>query len=81
MSTFLIPVTGNDFIDLEHPLTGSDRPSVTFSSNHENARVPNPRLLALHAGCARVVHMSGDTEDFDELERNVEETRVLAFDI
>ena len=65
---------------------------VTFSSNNLDARLPNPKLLALHAACARVAHMSGaaktfdelecDVEDeaFDELERDVEETRVLAFD-
>ena len=55
---------------------------VTFSSynNNQNARLPNPKLLALHAACARVAHMSGAAEAFDELERDVEETRVLAFD-
>jgi len=46
-----------------------------FSSNHEN-----PRLLSLHAACARVAHTFGVAEAFDELERDVEETRVLAFD-
>ena len=69
-----------------------NRLSVTFSSNNPDARLPNPKLLALHAACARVAHMSGAAEAFDELEcdvedetfdeseRDVEETRVLAFD-
>ena len=38
------------------------------------------RLLALHAACARVAHMSGAAKAFDELERDVEDTEVLAFD-
>jgi hypothetical protein len=57
-----------------------DRPSVTFSSSLGDALLPNPRLLALHAACARVVHMSGAAEAFVEFERDVEYTRVLAFD-
>ena len=57
-----------------------NRLSVTFSSNNPDARLPNPKLLALHAACARVAHMSGAAEAFDELERDVEETRVLTFD-
>jgi len=57
-----------------------DRLSVTFTSIHGNARLPDPKLLALHAACARVVRMSGAAEAIDELERDVEETRVLAFD-
>ena len=57
-----------------------NRLSVKFSLNNLGARLPNPKLLALHAACARVAHMSGAAEAFDELERDVEETRVLAFD-
>lgn len=55
---------------------------VTFSpSPHcEGAQLPNPQLLALHAACARVVHMSGAAEAFDEVEREVEKTMVLAWD-
>ena len=63
-----------------HLRVDGNRLSVTFSSNHENARVPNPKLLALHAACARVAHMSGAAEAFDEFERDVDDTRVLAFD-
>lgn len=63
-----------------HLHVDGDQLSVTFSSNHKDARVPNPKLLALHAACARVAHMSGAAEAFDELERDVEVTRVLAFD-
>ena len=62
------------------PHVDGDRLSVTFSSNHENARSPDPLLLALHATCAWVAHMSGDAEAFYELERDVEDMRVLAFD-
>ena len=63
----------------------TDRLSVTFSQSpeslrHGNLELPDPRLLALHVACARVVHMSGAAEAFDELDRDVEDIRVLAFD-
>ena len=48
------------------------RLSVTFSSSHADARLPNHRLLALHAACARVVHMSGADEAFYKLDRDAE---------
>jgi len=64
-----------------HLRADGNRLCVTFSSNHENARVPDPKLLALHAACARVAHMSGAAEAFDEFERDIEDTRVLAFDV
>jgi len=51
---------------------------TTFSETSEMG--PDPELLGLHAVCARVAHMSGAAEVFDELEREVEATRVLAFD-
>ncbi|KAF9645780.1 hypothetical protein BDM02DRAFT_3119694 [Thelephora ganbajun] len=53
---------------------------VDFSSNRDNAPPPDPQLLALHATCARVAHMSGAAEFLDEIERKAEETNVLAFD-
>ncbi|KAJ7710972.1 hypothetical protein B0H17DRAFT_914470 [Mycena rosella] len=42
--------------------------------------LPDPRLLALHAVCARVAHMSGAAEVLDEFDRDVEEMGVLAAD-
>ena len=51
-----------------------------FTSNHGDAQLPNPKLLTLHAACARVVRMSGAAEAIDKLECDVEEMRVLAFD-
>ena len=59
----------------------SDSPMlVDLSSNYEGAPPPDPQLLALHAVCARVAHTSGAAEFLDELERDAEETNVLAFD-
>ena len=63
-----------------HLHADGDRLSVTFSSRHQSLRLPDPRLLALHAACARVAHMSGASEAFDEFERDIEDTRVLALD-
>lgn len=57
-----------------------DRLCVTFRSHAKNAPLPDPNLLALHAVCARVAHMSGAAEAFDKLDRDVEDTRVLALD-
>ncbi|KZV59004.1 hypothetical protein PENSPDRAFT_660140 [Peniophora sp. CONT] len=42
--------------------------------------LPSPSLLSLHAVCARVAHMSGAAEFFDEYGRNVEETLFMARD-
>ncbi|KAJ7643827.1 hypothetical protein FB45DRAFT_282536 [Roridomyces roridus] len=42
--------------------------------------LPDPRLLALHAVCVRVAHMSGAAEALDEFDRDMEETSVLAED-
>lgn len=50
---------------------------TTFSQTPND---PDPRLLGLHAVCARVAHMSGAAEVFDELEHDAETTHVLAFD-
>ncbi|KAF9642341.1 hypothetical protein BDM02DRAFT_3124644 [Thelephora ganbajun] len=49
---------------------------VTFSSNG-NARLPDPQLLALHAGCVLVVRISCVAETLNELECDVEGLRVL----
>ena len=64
----------------KHLRVDGDRLYVTFSSNHTNLRVPNRQLLALHAACARVAHMSGAAEASDEVECDVEGMRALAFD-
>jgi len=42
--------------------------------------LPDPELIALHAACARVAHMSGAAEYLDILERDAEEMAVLASD-
>jgi len=53
---------------------------VAFSSNHENPRLPSHRLLAFRAACARAAHTFGAAGAFGGFERDVEDTRVLAFD-
>jgi len=53
---------------------------IELASNSREAPPSDPQLLALHATCARVAHMSGAAEFFDQLQRDVEETNVLAFD-
>jgi hypothetical protein len=53
---------------------------VEFTSEFEKVPPPDPILLALHAICARVAHMSGAAEFFDQLERDAEEMEALALD-
>lgn len=53
---------------------------VEFTSQFQEAPPPDPRLLALHAICARVAHMSGAVNFFDQLEWDVDEMNVLASD-
>lgn len=42
--------------------------------------VPSPALLALHAACAKVTHFSGVGEYIDQLDKDMEEIGVLAYD-
>lgn len=42
--------------------------------------LPDSRLLALHAVCVRVAHMSGAAEVLDDFDRDVKETLVLSQD-
>ncbi|KAI9573823.1 hypothetical protein HD554DRAFT_2251697 [Boletus coccyginus] len=53
---------------------------VEFTSKVKEVPPPDPLLLAFHATCARVAHISGAAEFFDWLEWDAEETNVLAFD-
>ncbi|KAF9001411.1 hypothetical protein BDZ89DRAFT_1081829 [Hymenopellis radicata] len=62
--------------------------TVTFSvfphryKAFKNAELPlpDPKLLTLHGICARVAHMSGAVEYFDEIDRDMESLMVLASD-
>ena len=45
-----------------------------------NYPLPNPYYLALHAACARVVHLSGAAEYIEMVFRGMEDTKVLATD-
>jgi len=49
-------------------------------NSREPFPLPDPRYLELHAICCRVAAMSGAAEVIDEMERDMEETRVLAND-
>ncbi|KAF8549144.1 hypothetical protein OG21DRAFT_1421787, partial [Imleria badia] len=46
-------------------------PMVEFTSQFKELPPPDPLLLALHATCARVAHMSGAAEFFDRLLSNL----------
>jgi hypothetical protein len=63
------------------PQPYDDRPIfVEFNAGIAGAPPPHPRLLALHAVCARVAYMSGAAEFLDELYREAEDMKVLASD-
>lgn len=53
--------------------------TITFVSRGD-VPVPDPRYLAVHAACAKVVHQSGMAEILDELFNELEQTRVLSSD-
>ncbi|KAF8227805.1 hypothetical protein L208DRAFT_1365677 [Tricholoma matsutake] len=55
---------------------------VTFTSSDPTKypELPSPRLLALHAACAKVAHLSGAGEHIDSLDRDMDHLGVLAFD-
>lgn len=60
-----------------------DRPdtySMAFPEDQRKAILPDRRLLALHAVCARVAHMSGAAEFIDKLHFDEEESQVLLAD-
>ncbi|EKM54945.1 uncharacterized protein PHACADRAFT_94763 [Phanerochaete carnosa HHB-10118-sp] len=48
--------------------------------DRDDLPLPDPRLLAIHAACARVNHMSGVAEYADKSDRDAEDMRVLAED-
>lgn len=55
--------------------------TVTFSSPHaETLPVPCPKLLALHAACAKATHLSGVGEYIGKHYEEMEDLQVLAHD-
>jgi hypothetical protein len=55
---------------------------VTFTSSDPTKYpdLPSPKLLALHAACAKVAHLSGADEHIDSLDHDMDHLGVLAFD-
>ncbi|CEL53187.1 hypothetical protein RSOLAG1IB_06150 [Rhizoctonia solani AG-1 IB] len=53
---------------------------VTFESTSPNLELPDRRYLALHASCAKVLHLSGATTFADSIIREIECTKVLSQD-
>ena len=57
-------------------------PTVTFGThalpNGKMIEPPSPRLIALHAACAQMAHMSGAAERLEETFRDTENIPVMA---
>jgi hypothetical protein len=53
---------------------------IFTSSDPTTLPVSSSELLALHAACAKVAHFSGAREQIDELDRELDDLHVLAFD-
>ena len=54
---------------------------VTFtSSDPTGLPVPSSELLALHAACAKVAHLSGAGEQIDKFDRDLDDLGILALD-
>ncbi|KAG6371938.1 hypothetical protein JVT61DRAFT_8949 [Boletus reticuloceps] len=63
------------------PFLGNVRELVQFSTwDPENLPVPARELLALHATCCKVAHLSGAAEYIDEISRDADELDVLSAD-
>ncbi|KAK1228121.1 hypothetical protein PQX77_008856 [Marasmius sp. AFHP31] len=61
-----------------HPMAPTE---ITFApSERPELPLPSPELLALHAACAKVAHLSGAGAYLDELDRDMEDLCVLAND-
>ena len=50
------------------------------SSDPAKLPVPSPKLIALHAVCAKVAHLSGAGEYIDKLDQDADDLDVLAGD-
>jgi hypothetical protein len=53
---------------------------ITLTTTNPNLPVPDPELLALHAACAKVAHLSGAATYIEDFDRDVEDLNVLAGD-
>ncbi|KAJ1299318.1 hypothetical protein OPQ81_000001 [Rhizoctonia solani] len=53
---------------------------VTFTTTRSEYDLPDPRFIAIHAACAKVLHASGMAEFIDRIIRDLEELKVLAED-
>ncbi|CAE6374267.1 unnamed protein product [Rhizoctonia solani] len=53
---------------------------VTLVDRGLGLEMPDPRLIAIHAACAKVVHQSGMTGYIDRVLKDMEEAQVLAED-
>ncbi|KIM35289.1 hypothetical protein M413DRAFT_32596 [Hebeloma cylindrosporum] len=66
-------------LDAAHSFTLRGCPEyVTFATTDEvKLPVPSPTYLAIHAACAKVVHLSGAAEYIDKLDRDMERCMTL----
>ncbi|KDQ51059.1 hypothetical protein JAAARDRAFT_541675 [Jaapia argillacea MUCL 33604] len=55
-------------------------PEIQLTTTDPDLPLPDPRLLRLHAACAKVAHLSGAGRIVDETLRDIEELNVLAHD-
>ncbi|KDQ51058.1 hypothetical protein JAAARDRAFT_140994 [Jaapia argillacea MUCL 33604] len=55
-------------------------PEIELTTTDPDLPLPDPRILRLHAACAKVAHLSGAGEIVDETLRDIEELKVLAYD-
>jgi hypothetical protein len=65
---------------------GSIKSRITFKARHVESKSktvppaiippPDPRLLAVHAACAQIAHMSGAAEYMDEIFRDDDNSEI-----
>ncbi|GBE87980.1 hypothetical protein SCP_1202060 [Sparassis crispa] len=57
-----------------------NNPVIQLATTDAGLPLPDPRLLSLHATCAKVAHLSGAGEYIDAILRDMEELKLLASD-
>ncbi|CAE6487009.1 unnamed protein product [Rhizoctonia solani] len=83
LEIWLEPVEGADNvynIGRFDPLICPELPTTVTFATDTGLPLPDPRYLALHAACAKVVLKSGAAESIDSILRDTEETKVLSQD-
>ncbi|KAL5639456.1 hypothetical protein ACGC1H_006826 [Rhizoctonia solani] len=80
---WLEPIEGSEnmySVERTIPRLCPEVPPVVTLTTDTALPLPDPRYLALHAACAKVIHMSGAAKPINLILRDTENTPVLSLD-